>query len=214
MTATAILTAWVLGLSFGASACMLSCIPTLGVALLAEDGGSRSTMELAARFNAGRWLGYSLLGLVSGGIGASIIQGLNGEHAAWLFGAMLIFSGLMLWRRGASSACGRHGRQKDSMFKGSMFGLGLGMSLTPCVPLTAVCASAAATGSLLGGWALGASFGFGAVLPAQLALGYGLGAAGQQVRRQLAAHASQLGRVAGALLVVLGVGAMVGLVRL
>jgi len=206
------LTALVLGLSFGASACMLSCIPTLGVALLAQDGGSKSTARLAIRFNAGRWLGYTLLGMVSGGIGVSILLGLNPTHAAWLFGVALLFSGLALWHKGRAVGCGNHGKQ--NLFRGSMFDLGLGMSLTPCVPLAAVCASAAATGSTWGGGLLGASFGLGAIIPAQLALGYGLGAAGSQIRSQLVLHASQLSRIAGGILILVGAGTIAGMIHL
>ena len=44
-----------LGLSFGASACLISCIPTLGVAAITQQGSS-SSVGLAWRFNSGRWL--------------------------------------------------------------------------------------------------------------------------------------------------------------
>ncbi|MDQ7011558.1 MAG: sulfite exporter TauE/SafE family protein, partial [Mariprofundaceae bacterium] len=201
-------------LSFGASACMFSCIPTLGMAILTEQGGSYATMKLAARFNAGRWLGYSILGMVSGAIGVSITQGINSRHAGWIFGLLLIFSGLMLWRRSGRFACGKHEKKEDGMFKGSMFGMGLGMSLTPCVPLAAVCASAAASGSVWAGLLLGASFGLGAIIPAQLALGYGLGAAGQQIRAQLSMQAGRLGRIGGSTMMLIGVAVMGGMLQL
>lgn len=212
MTWSACLVALALGLSFGASACMLSCIPTLGVALLAEEGGALATGRLAARFNAGRWLGYSLLGGVSGGIGASITQGLNPRHAAWLFGAVLILAGASLWRRSRASACARH--VASDWFRGNLFGMGLGMSLTPCVPLGAVCASAAASGVAWKGALLGAMFGLGAVIPAQLVLGYGLGAAGQQLRMQLSRRAPVLNRLASIVLLGLGLGTFAGVLRL
>ena len=212
--AVASLTALVLGLSFGASACMLSCIPTLGMALLSEHGGASSTMKLAARFNAGRWLGYSILGAISAAIGASITQGINAQHAGWVFGTLLVFAGLMLWRRSSRFSCGKHGKKEEGMFKGSMFGMGLGMSLTPCVPLAAVCASAAASGSVGAGFMLGASFGLGAVIPAQLALGYGLGAASQQMRMQLSMQAGRLGRIGGSVMMLIGGGVLFGLIQL
>ncbi len=207
-------TALILGLSFGASACMLSCIPTLGMTILTEQGGSHSTMRLAARFNAGRWLGYSILGVVSSAIGASITQGINAQHAGWVFGSLLVFSGLMLWRRAARFSCGKHGKKADSIFKGSMFGMGLGMSLTPCAPLAAVCASAAASGSVGAGLLLGASFGLGAIIPAQLALGYGLGAAGQQIRTQLSMQAGRLGCIGGSAMILMGAAVMGGMLQL
>ena len=200
-----------LGLSFGASACLLSCMPTLGVSLLSQQG---STVGLAWRFNAGRWLGYSLLGLVSGAIGVTITEGLDDRHAGWLLGSLLIVSGLLLWRRNGGPGCGKHGKGHDAMFKGSMFGMGFGMSLTPCVPLAGVCVAAAASGSPWSGWLLGAAFGTGAVLPAQLLLGYGLSSAGVQLRSQLSKRAPQISRIGGSVLMLTGIGIMGGFVRL
>ena len=200
-----------LGLSFGASACIISCMPTLGVSLLSQQG---STVGLAWRFTAGRWLGYSMLGMISGGIGVTITEGLDGEDAGRLLGALLIVSGLLLWRKNRSIACGKHGKNHDAMFKGSMFGIGFGMSLTPCIPLAGVCVAAAASGSLWTGWLLGAAFGVGAVLPAQLLFGYGLSSAGAQLRAQLSKKAPQIGRIGGTILLLTGAGVMGGLIRL
>lgn len=200
-----------LGLSFGASACIISCMPTLGVSLLSQQG---STVGLAWRFTVGRWLGYSLLGLVSGGIGVTITEGLDEQHAGRLLGALLIVSGLLLWRRNRSITCGRHGKRDDAMFRGSMFGMGFGMSLTPCIPLAGVCVAAAASGSPWSGWLLGAAFGLGAVMPAQLLLGYGLSAAGAQLRAQLSRKAPQISRIGGGVLLLTGAGVMGGLIRL
>lgn len=203
-----------MGLSFGASACMVACIPTLGVTLLAEQGGTGATMKLAARFNAGRWFGYSMLGMISGIIGASITLGLDSKQAAWLFGAFLLFAGFALFRRSKTLMCSHHGKHRDAMFKGSMFSLGVGMSLTPCVPLAGVCAAAASTGSATSGLILGAAFGFGAIIPAQLLLGYGLGMAGQEMRQQLSNHAPKFAHIAATVLILTGIGVISGVVQL
>jgi len=205
---------FVIGLSFGASACMFACVPTLGVALLGGGDGGLSTQKMAVRFNGGRLFGYSLLGLVSGSLGATVTQLVADEHASLLFGALLLFAGVMLWRRGSARSCSSHNKRNDALFRGSMFGMGLGMSLTPCVPLAGVCAAAAATGSPWLGWLLGLAFGLGAIIPAQLFLGYGLGAAGQQLRAQLTNHAARLSRIASGVLLLVGAGVMGGLLKL
>lgn len=203
-----------LGLSFGASACLISCMPTLGVAAMTQQSSS-SSIGLAWRFNSGRWLGYSLLGLISGGVGVKITDGLNSQHAGWVLGSLLMLAGLLLWRRSKTSACGKHGSKKqDDVFRGSIFGMGLGMSLTPCIPLAGVCVAAAASGSMWAGWLLGAAFGLGAVLPAQLLLGYGLNSAGAQFRAQLTRKAPQISRLGGTILLITGAGVMSGLIRL
>jgi len=155
-----------------------------------------------------------LLGMVSDGIGVKITDGLDSQHAGWLLGASLMLAGLLLWQRGVSSSCGKHGKKYDFMFRGSMFDMGLGMSLTPCIPLAGVCVAAAASGSLWTGWLLGAAFGLGAVIPAQLLLGYGLSSAGAQLRSQLSRKAPQMGRIGGTILLLTGKGVMTGLIRL
>jgi sulfite exporter TauE/SafE len=205
---------FVIGLSFGASACMFACIPTLGVALIGAGSGNISTQAMAARFNGGRLFGYSLLGLLSGSLGATLTQLLSDAHAALLFGALLIFAGLMLWRRAGARSCSAHDKRNGSLFGGSMFGIGLGMSLTPCLPLAGVCAAAAATASPWAGWLLGLAFGLGAIIPAQLLLGYGLGAAGQQLRSQLTTHATRLSRIASGILLLVGISTAMGWIKL
>jgi len=38
-----------------------------------------------------------LLGMVSGGVGVKITDGLDSQHAGWLLGASLMLAGLLLW---------------------------------------------------------------------------------------------------------------------
>jgi len=66
-----------------------------------------------------------LLGMVSGGIGVKTTDGLDSQHAGWLLGASLMLASLLLWQRGVSSSCGKHGMKYDFMFRGSMFDMGV-----------------------------------------------------------------------------------------
>lgn len=191
------------GFSFGASTCMFACIPTLGTALLAGEG-AHATWWLAARFNAGRWLGYTLLGGVSGGIGASLEKALQASEAALLFGTALFAAGLALWRKPLQAQSCRS--IVADWFRANLFVAGLAMSLTPCAPLGALAAAAAASGSAWQGAWLGWMFGLGAILPAQLLLGYGLGSVSTQLRAQLLRHQPALHRLVALALMALGAG--------
>ena len=206
---SSMLATFVIGLSFGAGACMFTCIPTLGVMLLSQNLGPKETMVQTWRFNAGRLSAYGLLTAVSGWIGASLAGQLNMSQVNILFGAMLLVSAIMLWRKGKASNCGGSGKQKRFIRAGA-FGIGFGMGLRPCAPLAAVMAAAATTGSAFTGLLLGISFGLGAIIVPQLVFGYGLGHAGKTIRTQLQGRQEQLARTGASVLAFVGVSVAMG----
>ena len=77
---SSIVATFVIGLSFGAGACMFTCIPTLGVMLLSQDIDAKEVARQTWRFNAGRMSAYSLLASVSGFVGASLVGLLDVAH--------------------------------------------------------------------------------------------------------------------------------------
>ncbi|MDX8401855.1 MAG: sulfite exporter TauE/SafE family protein [Mariprofundaceae bacterium] len=203
------LSMWLSGLLFGGSACLFSCLPALGgVALAEREGGVAASV---ARFNVGRVLGYLLLGAISGGIGASLARAIGGHESSMVFGALMVLAGLMLWRNTAGRGCGLH---RHGAWRGSLVGMGLGMSLTPCAPLGTMCAAAAGSGSVLIGGLLGLAFALGAVLPAQVVFGHGMAMAGGQLRMQAGRVAARIGRGVAVFWIVLGGLVAAGWVRL
>ncbi|OIO71559.1 MAG: hypothetical protein AUJ57_07065 [Zetaproteobacteria bacterium CG1_02_53_45] len=208
---SSMLATFIIGLSFGAGACMFTCIPTLGVMLLAQDIGARETSLQTLRFNLGRMSAYALLTAVSGLIGASLVGLLEVSHANYIFAAMLLFSGVLLWRKGKVAGCST-GYKKQ--LRAGLFGIGFAMGLRPCVPLAGVMAASAATGSAAFGLLLGLSFGAGAIIIPQLVFGYGLGRAGSEIRSQLRGRQQQLARVGASVLAFVGIGVGMGWISL
>lgn len=208
---SAMLTTFIIGLSFGAGACMFTCIPTLGVMLLSQDIGVREISLQTWRFNAGRMSAYALLAATSGLIGASLVGLLDMSYANYIFAVMLLGSAVLLWRKGKVSGCTSHGRNQ---IRAGLFGIGFAMGLRPCAPLAGVMAAAATTGSAVYGLLLGLSFGLGAIVIPQLVFGYGLGRAGSEIRSQLRGRQQQLSRIGASTLAVVGVGVGMGWISL
>jgi len=202
---------FLLGLSLGGGACMLTCVPTLGSVMLAQPLSPRSAHAMTMRFNFGRLVGYMLLTGASGGIGVSIAAGMDVRHADWLLGAMLLLSAWLLWRSVPQQPCKRH--QQGAMM-GGLFGMGLGVSLKPCAPLSGVLATAAVSGSVLQGLVLGLVFGLGGALLPQLVFGHALGHAGSHVRAQMGRVTMYMRPAGVTILALLGVGVMNGWVEM
>ncbi len=208
---SSMLATFIIGLSFGAGACMFTCIPTLGVMLLAQDIDAKEVAHQTWRFNAGRMSAYTALAAISGLLGASLTGLLNMAYANWIFAVMLLVSAVILWRKGRVAGCsGGAGKE----VRAGLFGMGLAMGLRPCAPLAGVMAAAAATGSVSSGVLLGLSFGAGAIIVPQVVFGIGMGMAGREIRSQLVGRQQQLARVGSSILAVVGVGVGMGWVSL
>jgi sulfite exporter TauE/SafE len=208
---SSMLATFIIGLSFGASACLFTCIPTLGVVLLSQNIGAKETSLQTWRFNAGRMSAYALLTSVSGFVGASLVGLLEIGHANLIFAAMLLFSAALLWRTGKVTGCSS---TQSKQTRAGLFGIGFAMGLRPCAPLAGVIAASAVTGSATYGLLLGLSFGAGAIIVPQLVFGYGLGRAGSEIRSQFMGRQQQLARVGASVLGFVGVGVGMGWVSL
>jgi len=205
------LATFIIGLSFGAGACMFTCIPTLGVMLLSQDIDAKEVSRQTWRFNAGRIVAYATLTSISGLAGASLAGLLDVAYANWIFASMLLVSAVILWRKGKVAGCSGGARKQ---VRAGLFGIGFAMGLRPCAPLAGVMAAAAATGSVATGMLLGLSFGAGAVVVPQLVFGVGLGMAGGEIRTQFIGRQQQFARAGSSVLAIVGIGVGMGWVSL
>lgn len=223
--------ALMMGLSFGAGPCNITCLPYLGPVFLAREGGLRQSWRTVAPFSAGRLAGYGALGGVAGLLGHTLQAWLQSPAVHWLLGAATILVGFaLLLRRKKPKGCAPHPaahntrplRQRPCgltaqpagvMLPGGLFLMGAGMALNPCAPLGAVLLAASATGSAAGGLLLGASFGIGAVLVPAVVFGLLVAHLGDQVRGHLVQWQGALERVAAALIIALGAATAGGWLR-
>lgn len=209
--------ALLMGLAFGAGPCTVTCLPYLGPVFLAQEGGWRRTIEVILPFSAGRLTGYCALGVVAGYAGYAATNWFEEGPAGIMLGIATVVLGVLLMRRaGRGLGCavkktpaeqkvalpGKRGSGKLMPF--SLFGLGMGMALNPCVPLGTVLTVAAAGADPLLGCELGLAFGLGAVVVPAMVFGVVVAHFGVEVRRALAQWRGKLEAGAGGMLIVLG----------
>ncbi len=197
-----IVSAWLLGLSLGVTACTVSCLPYMGAWVMARERGT--ALADTGLFLAGRVSAYAMLGLAAGLAGAWLAATLRSGVGHLAIGAASVVAGIWLIasqaRHRPCSAVGagaRAGRVPP-------FALGFSLSLTPCTPLASLLAVAAQTGSAPLGAAYGLAFGLGAAVTPLLLLLPLMGVFAARLKTQQAWLGLWLKRGAGGVLLVLG----------
>lgn len=219
-----------LGLVFGMGACTIACLPYLGPVFLASDGGVRQSWRILLPFSVGRLSGYTAMASLAGLAGLYLDDAITGDtQVRAIVGSATILIGIALWLRGSKpGSCRRQGEssgvsvpveqlvaEKDRisaprpLLPGGLFLLGVGMTLTPCAPLSAVLISAAAFASPWHGLLLGLGFGIGAIIIPSLVYGVGAAFIGSRLREQLAHRQHLIVRLSAGLLVLSGVGNLI-----
>lgn len=220
--------ALLMGLAFGAGPCNISCLPFLGPVFLRERRGGGADWRTIVPFSLGRLTSYSLLGTIAGSFGYAATAWIEDGPAAQILGIATIIIGILMMRRTfGSKSCSKHTRKNESetvihfstrkqrpLFSISLFGMGAGMALNPCVPLATVLTVAAAMATPIDGLMLGLAFGIGAVAIPTLLFGIAVAYFGAQIRYHLASWSGRLEQVAGGMLVLLGSVTFLGFVQI
>jgi cytochrome c biogenesis protein CcdA len=219
--------ALLMGLAFGAGPCNVTCLPFLGPVFLRESSGGGTDWQTILPFSLGRLTSYSLLGAIAGSFGYAATKWIEDGPAAQILGVATIIIGVLMMRRtGAKKACRGRSEKPESesvvqltpqkprpLFSLSLFGMGAGMALNPCVPLATVLTVSAAMATPADGLLLGLAFGLGAVAIPTLLFGFAVAYFGAQIRYHLSQWSGRLEQVAGGMLVLLGTITVLGLVK-
>ena len=153
-----LLSAWLLGLSVGLTACTATCLPFMGSWVMARERGA--VLADTGLFLAGRVSAYTLLGLLAGLTSARLIAVLQNCVGHLAIGAAAIGAGgwLLLAERRSRACAASHGAGAPP------FALGFALSLTPCAPLASLLVFAAQSDSAGSGALQGLAFGLGAAV--------------------------------------------------
>ncbi len=220
-------TALLMGLAFGAGPCNITCLPYLGPVFLGQQNNSmRSSWQTIIPFSAGRLTGYTLLGTIAGSFGLTVTQWIEDGLAAQVLGVATLLVGIYLLLGGFSSprscstqSSARHAvavsfttpprpsekKQKSALYMSlSLFSMGTGMALNPCIPLLTILTVAASMASPADGARLGIAFGLGAVVIPGLFFGLFIAWFSQQVKEHLNHWQKKLERMSGIMLILLG----------
>jgi sulfite exporter TauE/SafE len=219
----AVVSAFLIGLSFGSGPCNLSCLPYLGPVLLGP-GAQRPFVAVILPFMTGRLVGYFSMGLSAALLG-SVIKGYLSHPVVPVFAAVIsLWLALKMWRQASTKKCASSPMEtprstNPSASSASNFiasdekpliekniwqlaMLGFSLALNPCVPLLGLLAAAAQSADPLWGGMIALSFGLGAIVIPSLLVRYGVALLGRELRTQLAQWQVGLTRT-GALMLVL-----------
>ncbi len=206
-----------LGFAYGMGPCLISCAPFLGPVFLASDGGIKKSWKLILPLSLGRLTAYGTFGTVVGAFGHYVKGTIISDTVHIVVGCAVLMMGLALLLRKSDKSCGSAQshtlplRRMDklerpqTLLPGGLFLMGIGMTLSPCVPLGIVLFSAAMSGSAAGGLLLALSFGLGAIVIPALVYGIGMAYLGTQLRTQLQNWQPAIERISAVLLVAVGI---------
>ncbi|MCU7836928.1 MAG: sulfite exporter TauE/SafE family protein [gamma proteobacterium symbiont of Taylorina sp.] len=223
-----------MGLAFGAGPCNITCLPYLGPVFLArENSNMRTSWKTIIPFSLGRLTGYTLLGAVAGSVGLAATKWIEEGIAAQVLGIATILVGIFMLRGTLFKAksCSSHhlatkqtGKaevskmiftsqseykkqpvKKSTLYLSiSLFTMGTGMALNPCIPLLSILTVAATMATPADGARLGIAFGLGAIGVSTLFFGVAVAFFSQQIKAHLNEWGAGLERASGIMLILLG----------
>ncbi|MBF0220191.1 MAG: sulfite exporter TauE/SafE family protein [Gammaproteobacteria bacterium] len=227
--------ALLMGLAFGAGPCNITCLPFLGPVFLREGNRGGTDWHTIVPFSLGRLTSYAMLGAIAGSFGYAATVWIESGRAAQILGIATMIIGLLMLRgKGGAKSCQRdHDNQAATvkremvvqsaipkkrvtgpLFSLSLFGMGVGMALNPCVPLATVLTVAATMATPANGLLLGLSFGVGAVAIPTIIFGIAVAHFGAQIRYHLSHWGDRIEQIAGGMLILLGSVTALGFVQI
>lgn len=159
------LSLFLIALSYGATACMFTCMPLLSPILLANGTTRHQSLRILFPISLGRISGYISLSLIAY-FGASVVKSLisDTELMGYLLGSITLILAGRLWfsQRVSPSCC--TASTKTPQGKIPLFITGVLLSMSLCAPVITMMTLSAASPSLVLAVAYGAVFGLGATL--------------------------------------------------
>jgi sulfite exporter TauE/SafE len=169
---------FVVGLSYGSTACMFVCMPFLTPLLVTNAESVKHSMRVILPFSLGRIFTYSVIAVLALG-GAGFVKAVLDDNALFqgVLGAVTLAMGLFMLYRvfyNRAKACSSNPtvskRQTGSLL--GLFGIGALVSINPCAPVLTLIALSASSDSFANAVGMGVAFGLGAVLVPFLFYGF------------------------------------------
>lgn len=165
MEAMTLLSLFLVALAYGATACMLSCMPIISPILLANSATRQESLRVLLPITVGRIGGYITLSLVAYA-GASMIKSFiaDKEIMGYLLGSVTLILAGRLWFSLKASSCCTTNPPRTPQGSIALFVTGALLSMSLCAPVITMMTLSAASHSLAWAIAYGAVFGLGATL--------------------------------------------------
>ncbi len=201
---------FIIGLSYGATACMFSCMPFLSPLLVSNSNSTKQALGVILPFSLGRIFSYTLLAVIAFLSSAWVKQILDDNTLfSIILGVSTIGIGLYLLYRSykPASSC-THSRpllKKPKLNKLGFFTIGATMSINPCAPIMALLAVAVNSSTLYNAIGIGIFFGLGAVIFSIIFYGFIVSKVIRGLISEFSSYKLWIERVAALLLMVVGI---------
>ncbi len=212
---SAFLSIFIIGLSYGATACMFSCMPFLSPLLINSSSNTREALGVILPFSMGRIFSYTIIAMIAY-LSATWVKQLlhNNEIFSTLLGSSTIIMGVFMLYKSIqnknSCSASKPLVQKSNLNKFGFFTIGATMSINPCAPILALLAIAANSSSLANSIGFGLFFGMGAVLFSIIFYGFIVSTLIKGLMLQFVSYKKFIERAAALLLIVVGIAVLSG----
>ncbi len=214
METATLLSIFLLGLSYGSSACLFTCMPLLSPLMLGSASQNRPAMAVLLPFSLGRISSYSFMALTAFLSAAWIKSFLEDEHIAqMMLGsttiALALYTLFFSFRKKCAAS---HIPQLPGAL--GYYLLGIGISLSACAPVMTLIATSINAAGSLHALLLGIAFGLGAVSAMMLVYGMLVSQIAKGIVERFKAHHQWIEKGAGVLLLAVGISLFAGWIRL
>jgi len=216
---SAFLSIFIIGLSYGATACMFSCMPFLSPLLVSNSSNTKEALGVILPFSMGRIFSYTLIAVVAYLSSAWVKEMLeNNQLFTLILGSSTILMGIYMLYKSfyGKNVCSSSKPlvQRSNLNKFGFFTIGATMSVNPCAPILALLAVAANSSSLANTIGFGLFFGLGAVLFSIIFYGFIVSTFIKGMMLQFSQYKKVIERVAALLLIAVGFAVVSGKVVL
>lgn len=168
---------FIIGLSYGATACMFSCMPFLTPILVKNSNNIKQSLSVMIPFSLGRIFTYTMIAIVAFASSLFIKELLkNNILLSYILGTVTIILGItMLYNSYKNNkSCGIHKPivKEQSFSKLGFFTMGATISINLCTPVISLITISSSTTTIYSAIAFGIAFGVGAVLFTLLFYGF------------------------------------------
>ena len=215
MEAMTLFSLFIVALSYGATACMLTCMPLLSPILLANSATRQQSLKILLPISLGRISGYIFLSLIAY-LGATMIKTLISDTALmwYLLGSVTLILAGRLWfsLRDSASCCNAAPNTPQGNI--ALFITGALLSMSICAPVITMMTLSATSTSVLWAIAYGLAFGLGATLLWFLFFSVVLTQILKESLKHLSYYRNALQHIAPLLLAVVGIAIFKGWIHL
>jgi len=216
---SAFLSIFIIGLSYGATACMFSCMPFLSPLLVSNSSNTKEALGVILPFSMGRIFSYTLIAVVAYLSSVWVKELLeNNQLFTLILGSSTVIMGVYMLYKSfyTHNVCNTSKPlvQRSKLNKFGFFTIGATMSVNPCAPILALLAVAANSSSLANTIGFGLFFGLGAVLFSILFYGFIVSTFIKGMMLQFSHYKKVIERIAALLLIAVGFAVVSGKVVL